>query len=202
MTYAELDLVTTIERLSGANLTALSQSQLDQIDQFHAGGTEAVDRMLAALRLEPAMSVLDVGAGLGGPVRQVARTTGATVVGVDITPAYVEAARALTRAGGEDGSVSFICGDIGALVRTDFDAGYTMHVQMNVADKQAFFRDIAGHLRAGARFATFEVCRTGAGEPLLPLPWSLDGRDSFLDSSPRAPRDGSGQRLRARRVGG
>jgi len=55
-----------------------------------------------------------------------------------------------------------------------------MHVQMNVADKLGFFTAIARHLHAGARFACFEVCRTGSDEPSLPLPWSLDGADSFL----------------------
>jgi cyclopropane fatty-acyl-phospholipid synthase-like methyltransferase len=33
------------------------------------------------------MTVLDVGSGLGGPARQVARTTGVTVIGVEIAPA-------------------------------------------------------------------------------------------------------------------
>jgi hypothetical protein len=55
-----------------------------------------------------------------------------------------------------------------------------MHVQMNVSDKAAFFAAIARRLRPGARFAVFEVCRTGEPQPSPPLPWSLDGTDSFL----------------------
>jgi sarcosine/dimethylglycine N-methyltransferase len=179
MTYAEVDLVATIERLSGGNLAALTQADRNRIDQFHSGGTDAVDRLLPSLRLEPGLAVLDVGSGLGGPARQVAQVSGATVIGVDITPAYVEAARAITRAAGQDSQVSFVGSDIAALERTDFDAGYTMHVQMNIADKPAFFHDVAQHLRVGARFATFEVCGAG-GRPSLPLPWSVDGTDSYL----------------------
>jgi hypothetical protein len=30
------------------------------------------------------------------------------------------------------------------------------------------------------RFATFEVCLTGDSQPTPPLPWSLDGTDSYL----------------------
>jgi sarcosine/dimethylglycine N-methyltransferase len=180
MTYAETNLVATIERLSGGGLAALTQAQRDQLDQFHSGGTEAVDRIVPSLGLKPGMTVLDVGSGLGGPARQVARTTGATVIGVDITPAYVEGAQTLTQAAGLDAQVSFVCSDIAALDRTDFDAAYTMHVQMNVADKQTFFAEIGRRLRPGARLATFEVCRTDEGRPSLPLPWSLDGSDSFL----------------------
>jgi sarcosine/dimethylglycine N-methyltransferase len=185
VTYTETDLIATIERLTGADLAALTQPQRDQIDQFHSGGSEAVDRLRPSLRLAPGMTVLDIGSGLGGPARQIARSSGCTVVGVDITPAYVDTAEALTRTAGLDNQVSFICSDIAALDRNDFDAAYTMHVQMNVADKKTFFTDIARRLRPGARFATFEVCLTGATQPLPPLPWSLDGTDSYLATADR-----------------
>jgi SAM-dependent methyltransferase len=180
VTYTETDVVASIERLSGNALTALTQLQRDQLDQFHAGGTEAVDRLVPSLRLAPGMAVLDVGSGLGGPARQVASRGRCHVVGVDITAAYVDAARALTDAVGLNDQVQFCCADVAALEPINFDAAYTMHVQMNVADKTTFFAAIARRLRPGAHFAVFEVCRTGAVEPALPLPWSLDGTDSFL----------------------
>jgi len=180
MTYTETDLVTTIERLTAAELSALTQPQLDGIDQFHAGGAEAVDRLLPSLALTPAMTALDVGSGLGGPARQVARATGCTVVGVDITRSYVDTAVALTDAAGLSAQVGFVCADISTVERSDFDAAYPMHVQMNIADKSAFFTEIARRLRPGARLATFEVCRTGLDEPVYPAPWSIDGVDSFL----------------------
>src|SRR4051794_13608828 len=161
MTYTETDLVTSIGHLSGTALADLTQDQRDQVDQFHAGGTEAVDRLLPSLRLTPGMTVLDVGSGLGGPARQVARSAGGRVVGVDITPAYVDAARALTDAAGLADRVRYQCGEVAALESAGFDAAYTMHVQMNVADKPDFFAQIARRLRTGARLATFEVCRTG-----------------------------------------
>jgi sarcosine/dimethylglycine N-methyltransferase len=180
MTYTETDLVGAIERLAGADLAALTQPQRNQFDQFHSGGSEAVDRLLPSLHLAPGMTVLDIGSGLGGPARQIARSSGCTVVGVDITPAYVDTAQALTRTAGLENQVSFVCGDITALDRNDFDAAYTMHVQMNVADKKTFFTEIARRLRPGTRFATFEVCLTGDSQPTPPLPWSLDGTDSYL----------------------
>jgi sarcosine/dimethylglycine N-methyltransferase len=180
VTYTETDLVATIERLAGADLAAVTQPQRDQFDQFHSGGSEAVDRLLPSLHLAPGMTVLDIGSGLGGPARQIARGSGCTVVGVDITPAYVDTAQALTHTAGLDNHVCFVCSDIAALDRHDFDAAYTMHVQMNVADKKTFFTEIARRLRPGARFATFEVCLTGDSQPTPPLPWSLDGTDSYL----------------------
>jgi sarcosine/dimethylglycine N-methyltransferase len=180
MTYTETDLVASIQQLTGRDLTELEQDQWDRLDQFHAGGSEAVDRLLPSLRLAPETTVLDVGSGFGGPARQVARSSGCTVIGVDITPAYVDAAQDLTDAAGLSDRVRFFCSDIAAFDEIEFDAAYTMHVQMNVADKKAFFTEIARRLRPGARFATFEVCRTGETQPATPLPWSLDGADSFL----------------------
>ena len=180
MTYAETDLVATLESLTGSDLGALTQEQRDQFDQFHAGGAEAVALVQESLRLRPGMTVLDVGSGFGGPARQVAAGSGCHVVGVDITAPYVDAARALTRAAGLEDRVSFVCGDVASLGADVFDAAYTMHVQMNVEDKRAFFTEIGQRLRPGARLAVFEVCRAGDEEPALPLPWTLDGSDSFL----------------------
>jgi ubiquinone/menaquinone biosynthesis C-methylase UbiE len=180
MTYTETHLVDAIENLAAEEIGALTQPQLDGIDQFHAGGAEAVDRIVPTLRLGPVMTALDVGSGLGGPARQVARSTGCSVLGVDITRPYVETAAALTRQAGLDDRVTFLCTDVSELDRNDFDAAYTIHVQMNVADKSTFFTDIASRLREGARLAVFEVCRTGHRDPDLPLPWSIDGSDSHL----------------------
>ena len=78
MTYTETDVVASIERLSGNALPALTQNQRDQLDQLHAGPA-ALDRILPTLRLAPGMTVLDVGSGLGGPARQVARSAGRRV---------------------------------------------------------------------------------------------------------------------------
>jgi sarcosine/dimethylglycine N-methyltransferase len=180
MTYTETHLVAAIEQLAGVDLADLTQAQRDGIDQFHSGGAEAVDRLLPTLALGPTMTVLDAGSGLGGPARQIARATGCRVVGVDITRAYVDAANALTDAAGLGSRVAFVCADIADIDRTDFDAACTMHVQMNIADKKTFFSEIASRLRPGARLATFEVCRSGPEDPAFPLPWSIDGADSFL----------------------
>jgi cyclopropane fatty-acyl-phospholipid synthase-like methyltransferase len=180
MTYTETDLAAAIEQLSGSAITSLSQTERDQFDQFHAGGAEAVERLLASLHLEPGMTVLDVGSGLGGPARQVARTAECQVVGIDVTPAYVEVARTLTDAAGLGDRVQFVCTDVPAFDGGGFDAAYTMHVQMNVEDKTSFFAEIARRLAPGARLAIFDVCRNGEAEPTPPLPWSLDGTDSYL----------------------
>lgn len=180
MTYNETDVAAAIGRLSGSDFARLTQDERDLIDQFHAGGPEAVDRTIAPLDLAAGRTVLDVGSGFGGPARWVAERTGCRVLGVDVTAEYVRTARELTGALGLADRVRFAHTDIAALDEGGFDAAYTMHVQMNVPDKKAFYTEIAGRVRPGGRLAVFEVCRAAGREPSLPLPWSLDGSDSHL----------------------
>jgi SAM-dependent methyltransferase len=180
MTYNETDIADAIVGMAGGEFAELRQDDRDLVDQFHAGGPEAVDRTLAALDAAPGQTVLDVGSGLGGPARQLAQRAGCTVLGVDVTAEYVRAARDLTRLAGLADCVRFVCTDLAALDEDGFAGAYTMHVQMNVPDKKAFYSEIARRLHPEGRLAVFEVCRAGTAEATLPLPWSLDGSDSHL----------------------
>ena len=180
MTYGEADIADTIGRLSGGTFADLTQDERGLVDQFHAGGPEAVDRTLACLQVAPGQTVLDVGSGFGGPARQLAQRTGCNVLGVDVTAEYVRAARELTAAAGLGDRVRFVCTDLADLEESGFAAAYTMHVQMNVPDKIAFYAEVARRLRPDGRLAVFEVCRVGTAEALPPLPWSIDGSDSHL----------------------
>ena len=204
MTYAETTVGQTIGRLlseqPGLDLSA--DGALDGLDQFHLGGAAATDLLIGRLDLAPGDRVLDVGSGFGGPARQVARRTGARVTGVDITPAYVDAARDLAARTGLRDLVGFQVADV-ATFEPDlpFQAAITMHVQMNVQDKAAWFAQIARCLAPGAPLAVWEVCQPHAADPggpadpsgpgglTWPMPWSLDGTDSFVVTadSLRAP---------------
>ena len=69
---------------------------------------------------------------------------GATVTGIDLTPAFVAAATDLSRRAGVDG-VEYIEANATALPFEDasFDAATMLHVGMNIADKAALFREVA-----------------------------------------------------------
>ncbi|MHB1517865.1 MAG: SAM-dependent methyltransferase [Acidimicrobiales bacterium] len=93
MTYAEKDLITTVNHLvSESSIGRSTPEAWQHVDHYHAGGSQAVDRSLATMALSPADRALDIGSGLGGPARQVAATSGCRMTGVDITDAYVGAA--------------------------------------------------------------------------------------------------------------
>jgi SAM-dependent methyltransferase len=183
MTYDEQSVPGTVAQLlhEAADLDPSRDGALDDLDQFHLGGAEAVDLLITSLDLDGGASVLDVGSGFGGPARQVARRTGARVLGVDLAPAYVEAARDLTRRARLEHLVEFRTVDVAHLDHgAPFDAAITMHVQMSVADKTAWFHQIARRLAPGARLAVWEVCQQPGRELTWPMPWSLDGSDSFV----------------------
>jgi len=183
MTYGETAVRQTIDRLLSdeRDLDAAADGALDNLDQFHIGGADAVERLIPTLALAHGDVVLDVGSGFGGPARQIARRTGNHVVGIDITPAYVDAARDLTARAGLSDIVRFHNGDIAGFQSDPaFDAALTMHVQMNVRDKTTWFRHIAERLAPGARLAVWEVCQPRQADLPWPMPWSLDGTDSFV----------------------
>jgi hypothetical protein len=52
LTYRETDLVRRIDRLFDTTdlSVPLARSALDELDQFHGGGPEAVEHLLASLR--------------------------------------------------------------------------------------------------------------------------------------------------------
>jgi SAM-dependent methyltransferase len=183
MTYEETAVGQTIDRLLSEHpdLDPSVAGALDNLDQFHIGGADAVDLLIGTLALTAGDRVLDIGSGFGGPARQIARRTGNRVTGVDITPAYVEAARDLSAKAGLGELVQFRVSDIAAFEPDPlFQAAITMHVQMNVQDKAAWFAHIARCLVPGARLATWEVCQPRQASLPWPMPWSLDGTDSFV----------------------
>jgi ubiquinone/menaquinone biosynthesis C-methylase UbiE len=183
MIYAETAVGQTIGRLLSEHpdLDPLADGALDNLDQFHIGGADATGLLIGSLSLTEGDRVLDVGSGFGGPARQIGRRTGSRVTGIDITPSYVDAARDLTARTGLRELVDFRVADI-ATFEPDplFQAAITMHVQMNVQDKTAWFAQIARCLAPGARLAVWEIVQPRPADLPWPMPWSLDGTDSFV----------------------
>jgi SAM-dependent methyltransferase len=187
--YARGDLVAAIrEGLASLGKTekTVTAEDLAPVDEFHIGGRAATEELARLLALSASDRVLDVGCGLGGPARQIAAQYGCHVSGIDLAPDYVEAGNVLSRWLQLEGRVSLQSGDALALPFTDgsFTAAYMLHVGMNIADKSALFAGVARVLQAGARFAIFDVMRTGDGALSYPLPWASTV-DANAIASPR-----------------
>jgi ubiquinone/menaquinone biosynthesis C-methylase UbiE len=79
------------------------------------------------MSLRPGMRVLDVGCGVGGPAREIARFADATIVGLNNNDFQIQRARKYTQKAGLEGQVSFEKGDFMKLAEkfgeNSFDAG-------------------------------------------------------------------------------
>lgn len=170
---------------SGLGSAKLDWRQLAFADQFHAGGLEACKEIASRLGVGEGDQVLDVGSGFGGPARYLAGMYGCTVVGIDLTPEYVDIAIYLTDRTGQQDRVSFRQADALDLPFEDagFDHAWSQHVGMNIRDKERFYAEIARVLKRGGGLAIYDIVRTSAEEPTYPLPWASDPDSSFLVGS-------------------
>lgn len=167
---------------AGKRLDALTVEDLGPVDHLHARGFPATVELADRLPVRAGDLLLDIGCGVGGPARYLARRFGCRVQGIDITPQFVEVARKLTALVHMEGEVEFREGDAQRLPYGDagFDGAYAQHVTMNVPDRPAFFAEAHRVLKPGAFFALTEHGLGPRGAPYYPLPWSKDGSGAYL----------------------
>lgn len=181
-----LDAILEALRAAGLDPARLRPQDLAPIEELHVRGRAATEELGRALAPMPGAAVLDVGCGLGGPSRHMAAAHGCRVTGLDLTEAYCRTARALARRLGASGPTTYLCASALALPfpAACFDAAYTQHVAMNVADKPRLYAGIAHVLKPGGRFGIYDLLRGPGGEVRYPTPWARDAATSFLVSGP------------------
>ena len=181
---ALLDRIKAGLREAGADPEDPDPNALKPVDEFHVGGIEATEALLDPLEITPRLRVLDIGSGIGGTGRHIAERYGAQVIGIDLTPAFVETANALSAMCGLDGQTEYRVASAYDLPVADHsvDLATLIHVGMNIEDKYRLFREVARVLAPGGRFAVFDfMARTGE-DPDYPVPWASSADHSFLDT--------------------
>jgi len=183
--YARADLAAVILKAladAGKDVEHLTPEDLAPIDEFHVRGRQATLELARAAALVAGMRVLDVGSGLGGPSRAIAREFGCRVTGVDLTDEYCRVATLLAERSGLAHLVSYRQGDALDLPFPDasFDVVWTQHVAMNIQDKAALYREMGRVLRPGGALALYDVLAGPAGPVLFPVPWARAPGASFL----------------------
>ena len=108
------------------------------------------------------MTVLDVGCGVGGPMGNLARHSGASFVGINNNAYQIERARRHTR--GVRLLCRFIHADYMRIPEGDdsYDAAFAIESMPHAPDKAGAFREVLRVLRPGACFGGYEWCLTDA----------------------------------------
>jgi ubiquinone/menaquinone biosynthesis C-methylase UbiE len=177
-----LDAILAALREAGKDVARLKPEDLAPVDEFHIRGREATIELARRASLEPGTRVLDVGCGLGGSARYLAAEHGCRVTGIDLTQEYVDVANALAARVGLSDRVAFKQASALKLPFDDgcFDVVWTQHVQMNIADKGAFYGEIARVTRPNGLLLFHDIF-AGDGGPLhYPVPWAETPSISFL----------------------
>ncbi len=167
---------------AGLNLADVRTGDLAAVDEFHIRGRKATLELAGKLGLSGSSQVLDLGSGLGGPARTLVESYGCFVTGIDLTPAFCEAATTLSTWVGLSDRVRFQQGDATALPFNNaaFDAVITIHVAMNIAAKDRLYAEAHRVLKPGSRFAVYDVLQGEGGKCLYPVPWARTSDISHL----------------------
>ena len=124
--------------------------------------------MIARLELSEGMKVIDVGCGVGGPMRRVVREAGVNVLGVNSNEIQLEKAKILNAEAGIDRMVDYLaCSfmDMRAVADETFDRGYAIESTCHAPDKAGAFAEIYRVLKPGALFWGQEMCLTDKYDP-------------------------------------
>ena len=124
--------------------------------------------MISKLELSQEMTVIDVGCGIGGPLRRVVRETGVKVVGINTSEVQLNKAKAFDAEAGFDGMVDYVqCSfmDMSTIDDNTFDRGYAIESTCHAPDKVGAFTEIHRVLKPGALLWGQEMCMTDKYDP-------------------------------------
>lgn len=117
--------------------------------------------MARELRLDANATFVDLACGLGGPGLWVARETGASLVGIDLSPVAIAGARERAATLGLSNRARFAVGTFAAtgLADASCDGAMSVDALQYAPDKQAAFYEAACIMRPGGRLvvACFEL---------------------------------------------
>lgn len=119
------------------------------------------------LGLTQNMRVLDVGCGVGGPMREIAAFSGASVIGLNYNAYQLAKCARYNRDANLHGQCALLNADFMSIPCADnvFDAIYAIEATCHAANRKALFTELKRVLRPGGLFAGYEWCLTDAYDP-------------------------------------
>ncbi|MDI6105171.1 methyltransferase domain-containing protein [Actinoplanes sp. NEAU-A12] len=135
----------------------------DDDSSIEVAAARLTEIMIDKLRIKPGDRVLDLGCGPGKPAVQMAKTTGAQVVGVSISSKDVELAGFRAEALNLQDQLSFQVADANDLPfePDSFDAVLALESIVHMEDRAHVLRQIARVLKPGGRVALTDFIQRG-----------------------------------------
>ncbi|KAI6124506.1 delta-sterol C-methyltransferase [Pisolithus croceorrhizus] len=138
--------------------------------------------------LRPGMRVLDVGCGVGGPAREIARFSDAHIVGLNNNLFQVNRARRYAQKAGLSDQITFVKGDFMKLSEqfgeNSFDAVYAIEATVHAPTWEGVYGEIFKVLKPGGVFGVYEWCMTDAWDPSIPSHKELAHQIEFGNGIP------------------
>eukprot|EP00871_Galdieria_phlegrea_P002572 jgi/Galph1/3315/GphlegSOOS_G1984.1 len=119
------------------------------------------------LQIEPGQHIVDLGCGIGGPLRNIARFAHCNVTGVTISEYQVQRGNELNKALGLEDQCKIVHGDFLNLPFEDesFDGAYTTEATCHTMDKKKVYSEAYRVIKPGCCFAGYEWCLTEKYDP-------------------------------------
>ncbi|KAM0919834.1 hypothetical protein ACQ4PT_007979 [Festuca glaucescens] len=121
------------------------------------------ERVADLLHARPGHRLLDVGCGVGGPMRAIASHSGSNVVGITINEYQVNRARAHNRKAGLDAPrCEVVCGNFMAMPFPDasFDGAYSIEATCHAPRLQDVYGEVFRVLKPGGLYVSYEWVTT------------------------------------------
>jgi len=176
----DLDWIKSRLERRGCSLEALSVDDLESFDQLHAGVLEATKAFAKWADIREGEDVLDVGAGLGGTARYLARELGSHVTALELSPELHRCGTTLTEWLGLQERVVHAEGDALTFeTERSFDVIVLQHMDVHVDEKVALYERCRRLLSPAisSRIVWHDWLAGPGGGVLYPVPWSSEGEE-------------------------
>ncbi|KAH7436516.1 hypothetical protein KP509_05G023700 [Ceratopteris richardii] len=136
-------------------------------ETFHESIKRHEHYVALRLGLKPGMKVLDLGCGIGGPLREIAAFSGATVIGVNNNESQIKRGTVLNKQYGVAENCQFLKADFMKIPVPDnsIDAAYNMESCCHAPDLVALYKELYRVLKPGQCVAGYDWCMTKEYDP-------------------------------------
>ena len=158
-----------------------------KLEAFHASIARHEHYLALKMKMEKGHKILDVGCGVGGPAREIARFSEAHVTGLNNNAYQIMRAKLHTAKEDLVGRVDFIKGNFMKIPFEDnhFDGVYEIEATAHAPDKVACYKELLRVVKPGGYFGSYEWCMTDKYDPNnekhKQLKWMIEIGDGLPD---------------------